>query len=189
MFALLWGYGICILCTIKWCKEVVIPCAIHLHSPLKLCSGLHNFISLHVFSLLQDAAKSNDLEFFKSQLQLFSKICKVYTYILLCTVSFEDNISCAFFDKFIVVAWRICFQGNNAQAITALDRGHLDYITFQKALQCAKDKGLQPSLRSKYVELIKGQYGHAIAPLVNCILCWYSVRFWDTDIILLLCTT
>ena len=57
--------------------------------------------------LLQDAAKSNDFEFFKSQLQLFSKICKVYTYILLqvcfevhnqhvcvCTVSFEDNINC-----------------------------------------------------------------------------------------------
>ena len=77
------------------------------------------------------------------------------------------------FDKFILVAGLICFQGNNAQAITALDRGDLDYITFQKALQCAKDKGLQPSLRSKYVELIKGQYGQPIAPLVNCILCWY----------------
>ena len=76
------------------------------------------------------------------------------------------------FDKFILVAGLICFQGNNAQAITALDRGDLDYITFQKALQCAKDKDLHPCLRSKYVELIKGQYGHTIALQVNhlCVL-------------------
>ena len=51
----------------------------------------------------------------------------------------------------------VCFQGNNTRAIAALEEGDLGYMTFEKALQCAKDKDLDPSLRSKFVELIKGQ--------------------------------
>jgi len=51
----------------------------------------------------------------------------------------------------------VCFQGNNTRAIAALEGEELGYMTFEKALQCAKDKDLDPSLRSNFVELIKGQ--------------------------------
>jgi len=52
-----------------------------------------------------------------------------------------------------VIVW---FQGNNARAIAALDEGDLNYMTFEKALHCTRDKNIAPSLRSKFVELIKG---------------------------------
>ena len=51
----------------------------------------------------------------------------------------------------------VYFQGNNARTIAALDKEDLNYMTFKKALQCAQDKVLHPDLRSKFVELIKGQ--------------------------------
>ena len=65
----------------------------------------------------------------------------------------------------------VCFQGNNARAIKTLDSESHGYVTFQKALQCAKDKDLHPSFRSKYVELIKGQAGHAIRTLYVAPFC------------------
>ena len=62
----------------------------------------------------------------------------------------------------------VCFQGNNERAIKALDGGRHGYMTFEMALQCAKDKHLHPSFRSKYVELIKGQHmWYIIAPLIT----------------------
>ena len=129
---------------------------------------------------LQGVPNSEDYEFLKSQLQLWSKICKVSTYIRTCTARVcygsLPTVVCACWRlhcKCIVceLVWLalatmtlndceviVCFQGNNARTIAALDKGNLNCMTFKKALHCTRDKDLDPSLRSKFVELIKGQY-------------------------------
>ena len=48
----------------------------------------------------------------------------------------------------------IPIQGNNAHVIEKLKVGH---VTFEEALYCAESRTLVPSLRSQYVELIRGQ--------------------------------
>ena len=50
----------------------------------------------------------------------------------------------------------VYLQGNNQRAIAALDCGDGGYMTFPKALRCAKDYDLHPSLRSMYVQVING---------------------------------
>ena len=50
---------------------------------------------------------------------------------------------------------RMC-SGNNKTIIYALDEHDQRLITFEEALQCAKNTALKPSLRSKYVRLITG---------------------------------
>lgn len=52
-------------------------------------------------------------------------------------------------------------QGNNATTIYALGTG-LELVTFDEALSCASSGYLHPSLRSKYVKLMTGEYLHVI---------------------------
>jgi len=134
---------------------------------------------------------SEDYEFLKSQLQLWSKICKVSTYIRTCSA----GVCYGSLPTVVCVCWRlhckyivcelvwlalatmtviVCFQGNNPRTIAALDEGDLNYMTFEKALHCTRDKDLDPSLRSKFVELIKGQYtarleNHLLMKVLYCI--------------------
>ena len=53
---------------------------------------------------------------------------------------------------------KLC-KGNNTRTIAALDQHALGHVTFNEALLCAWDYSLQPGLRAKYVELIKGGGG------------------------------
>ena len=48
--------------------------------------------------------------------------------------------------------------GNNGTTIHALDIEDQAFITFEETLICARNPNLKPSLRSKYVKLMIGEY-------------------------------
>ena len=49
--------------------------------------------------------------------------------------------------------------GKNTRTIYALDKDDQALITFEEVLLCARNRDLKPSLRSKYVLLMKGMCG------------------------------
>ena len=104
-------------------------------------------------------------EFLEAQLSLFGRMCKVRILI-------SEFIYLRLYIKFwldvliMVVNTTIVFsQGNNAQTIEELTKS---YISFEEALHCAESGTFAPSLRSQYVELIRGQQSIPHLVIVMC---------------------